>query len=323
MELRQLRYFVTIADCGSLSKAGLRLRVAQPALSIQMASLEAECGSKLFDRHHRGVSLTNSGRILLRHAETILRGVNDASEALRSQAATVDGQVSLGVPTTVTDLFVGRLIAEMQEKHPQIRLRLLENSSGVLAEMLAEGILDLSILMNSQEDQVTNSHPLLIETYCVVSPPGAAPQADETIRWSDVLRLPLLLPGPGSLLRHMLEEAALQAGYPLRSVADLDSSRLLLAAVRAGVAHTVLPLSSVADERSRRDFVVRTITHPTVSATLHLSRSSIRPATPAQAAVKSLTINLAHEFVLSGRWHGHLHGAIEEPTSDAPTIPSC
>ena len=310
MDLRQLRYFVAIADCGSLSKAGERLRVAQPALSIQLASLEAECGSKLFNRHHRGVTMTESGRILLRHAETILRSVTEAGEALRSQASAVDGDVSLGIPTTVTDLFVGRLLAEAQARHPQIRLRIVEHNSGSLAEMLNAGVLDLSILMNSQDDTATNSHPLLIETYCLVSPPSS--QRETTIRWSEVVDLPLLLPGPGSLLRHMLEELALQAGARLKSIADLDSSRLLLAGVRHGTAHTVLPLSSVAEPQTRQEFGIRTITHPTLTATLHLSRSAIRPVTSAQSAVRGLVMRLAKSFVTTGRWQADLHGAMRE-----------
>jgi LysR family transcriptional regulator, nitrogen assimilation regulatory protein len=81
MELRQLRYFVAIAAAGSLSKASERLRIAQPALSLQLANLEAYLGTKLFERYNRGVRLTQSGTMLLQHAVTILKGVNDASAA--------------------------------------------------------------------------------------------------------------------------------------------------------------------------------------------------------------------------------------------------
>src|SRR5262245_19763197 len=101
MELRQLRYFVGVAEAGSLLKASSRLHVAQPALGQQVAALEDELGSKLFERSSRGMSLTEAGRTFLEHAKAVLANVERARAAVRETAAVPRGEVVIGFPTTI------------------------------------------------------------------------------------------------------------------------------------------------------------------------------------------------------------------------------
>src|SRR5437868_13135860 len=98
MELRQLKYFLAIADNGSLSKAAGRLFIAQSALSHQMAQLEKELGAKLLHRSATGVTLTESGHIFYEHAQAMLRQSVDARTAIRMAADSPVGTVVLGIP---------------------------------------------------------------------------------------------------------------------------------------------------------------------------------------------------------------------------------
>ena len=101
MELRQLRYFLGVCEAGSLLKASARLHIAQPALGQQMAALEEELGVKLFARSTRGMALTPEGRVFLEHAKVVLTDADRAKEAVRHSATEPQGQVVLGLPTTV------------------------------------------------------------------------------------------------------------------------------------------------------------------------------------------------------------------------------
>lgn len=307
MELRQLRYFVAIAEAGSLSKASERLRVAQPALSMQLANLEAQLGTQVFERNNRGVRLTPSGTLLLRHAESILKHVNEATQAIRRSAADVTGHVSIGFPTTVSDAFVITLLARAEAELPDVTLRIAEHSTAYLGDLLTDGALDLAILMNAPEQASVSMQPLLLENYCLISPPGTATMGS-CIDWREALTLPLVLPSGRSILRVVLEEAAVQAGRRLPVKAELDSARLLRAAVRAGYGHAIIPRSSLMD--SEGGFVARGIANPEIRSLLQLASSAIRPAVPAQMAVRELIIRLVQELVAKGEWSAELHWSL-------------
>src|SRR5688500_17615443 len=98
MELRQLRYFVGASEAGSLLKASTTLHVAQPALSLQIASLEHEVGARLFARSSRGVTLTEAGKVFLEHAKVVLADVDRARMAVRDVSAVPSGDVVVGLP---------------------------------------------------------------------------------------------------------------------------------------------------------------------------------------------------------------------------------
>jgi LysR family nitrogen assimilation transcriptional regulator len=309
MELRQLRYFVAIAAAGSLSKASERLRIAQPALSLQLANLEAYLGTKLFERYNRGVRLTQSGTMLLQHAVTILKGVSDATEMVRRPSDDIQGQVSLGLPSTVSASFVAALLARAAHELPSVRLHLSEHTTVHLGELLRDGELDLAILMNAPDQASVSTQPLLLESYCLISRAGHDVTGD-TIDWQDAASLPLVLPGSGSILRLMIEEAALQAGHQLNVRAELDSARLIKAAVSAGIGHSILPRSNLLPEGETADLHVRLIVNPEIRSLLQLASSTIRLALPAQMAVRELLIRLVREFVIEQNWRAELHWSL-------------
>ena len=308
MELRQLRYFVAIAAAGSLSKASERLRVAQPALSLQLANLESHLGTKLFDRHNRGVTLTQSGTTLLQHAIAILNGVNDATQTVRRSSGDIKGQVSIGFPTTVSGAFVAALLTRAESELPGVRLNLSEHSTAYLSDLLREGELDLAILMNAQDHPSTSMQPLLLESYCLISPPGC--EGGDTIDWQDVTRLPLLLPNSRSILRIVIEEAALQAGRHMDVKAELNSARLIKTGVHAGLGHAILPRSNLLPAGEATGLVIRRIVNPEIRSLLQLASSAIRPAMPAQMAVRELLIRLVRQFVVEQDWSAELHWSL-------------
>jgi DNA-binding transcriptional LysR family regulator len=137
MELKQIRYFVAIVDYGSLTKAANQLRLAQPALSLQVSNLEAECGAQLLIRTAKGVIPTEIGKILYRHGRIMLRQLEQAREEMKSGVKTISGLVALGLPTTVTVPLAMPLVRAVREESTKNRGRLgsLDRcGSGLLAK---------------------------------------------------------------------------------------------------------------------------------------------------------------------------------------------
>ena len=134
MELRQLRYFLGVCEAGSLLQASARLHIAQPALGQQIAALEHELGVKLFTRSTRGMALTPEGRTFAEHAKVVLTDADRAKEAVRQQAAELQGPVVLGLPTTVALAATVPIVQACRARYPRIQLQVIEAYSGFLRE---------------------------------------------------------------------------------------------------------------------------------------------------------------------------------------------
>jgi LysR family transcriptional regulator, nitrogen assimilation regulatory protein len=115
VDLRQILYFQAVADAGSFARASAVLRIAQPAISSQVSSLEAELGSSLFTRHARGITLTEAGATFLEHARGILQRVEDARLAVRELSSEPTGIVTVGMTTTVANVLAGPLVETVRE----------------------------------------------------------------------------------------------------------------------------------------------------------------------------------------------------------------
>ncbi|MDP3224549.1 MAG: LysR family transcriptional regulator, partial [Rubrivivax sp.] len=146
MDLRQLKYFVQIIESGSLAKASRQLYIAQPALSQQLAKLEAEVGKPLLIRTSKGVTPTENGTALHHHARFMLRQLDQALSVARQEAGTVHGMVSVGLAATTICAVGVPFVRRIREKYPGIVLNVVEGMSGHLRQMMQLGQLDLVIL---------------------------------------------------------------------------------------------------------------------------------------------------------------------------------
>ena len=143
MDVKQLRYFVCIAEAGSLSGAAQQVNVAQPSLSQHVLSLERELGVKLLERSSRGVTLTQSGEVLLRHARVIIDSLSDAVEAVRQSGAEPIGNVSVGLPSSISMVLTVPLAETVWLELPKVKLRAINAMSGFIQTWLADQSLSL------------------------------------------------------------------------------------------------------------------------------------------------------------------------------------
>ena len=300
MDLRQLRYFVRIVDLGSLSKAAADLYVAQPALSRQVAALEAELKTPLLVRTVRGVTPTDAGNALYRQAQGMLRQLSRIPEEVRSAGALPAGTVAIGLPYSVSNILAPALVAEVRAKLPQVRLVITESVSGVLEEQLAGGRLDLGMLYETERRPAgIDERPLLVEDLFLVA--SAKEKGRGDISLAEAMRQPFILPGRSNATRRILEKAVAKAGGSLDVVAEVDSASTIRAMVLAGIGVTAMSRSALHPERS--DLAVRRIVRPALSRALSLCSSQGTP-TRATSRVAELLEETALALVRRGVWKG-------------------
>ncbi|AHV94344.1 bacterial regulatory helix-turn-helix, lysR family protein [Bordetella holmesii ATCC 51541] len=167
MELRQLRYFVKVVECGSLGRAATELGVVTSALSQQISRLEGELSTRLLTRTSTGVVLTDAGLAFLRQAQLSLRHADDAMKAARESR--LSGHVSIGLVQTTASVLALPFMRAMRQRYPDVRLRLVESLSGHLSTMLNARQLDLAIVFQTETARRWSVMPLLDESLFLIA----------------------------------------------------------------------------------------------------------------------------------------------------------
>ncbi len=150
MNLKQLYYFVGVVDAGSFSRAALSLHIAQPALSQQIANLEQELGTALLVRSQKGVQSTRAGAIFYKSARSIHNEISQVRQSINAEEG-LAGDVSLGLTTTFSGFFSGRIAASILKRHPNIRLRIFDSPGHLHEQSLLRGNIDLALLPEDEE----------------------------------------------------------------------------------------------------------------------------------------------------------------------------
>lgn len=307
MDLRQLRYFVQIIESGSLAKASRQLFIAQPALSQQLAKLEAEVGKPLLVRTPKGVIPTDNGAALAHHARFMLRQLEQALSIARRDPGTLQGMVSVGLAATTVGAVGVPLMRRVREKFPGIVLNVVEGMSGHLAHMMQLGQLDLAILFSRDAIADLPAEPLVAEELFVIVPVGSKllPPRRNRLTVADAAQLPLILPTSLHGLRRRIKAEFEQRDLAMNVVAEIDSLSLLMACVRGGMGATIKPMAAALnggemDARWRcLGFSDAQMSRPNYLYSVGPDRLS-----PAAAAVRDELRATVRELVQTGAWKG-------------------
>ena len=303
-DLRQLRYFVTIAEAGSFSKASLQLGVAQSALSHHIGQMEARLGVALFSRSSKGVEQTESGSRFLNHAQAILAAVEAATNDVRDDAKEPGGLVRLGATLTVAPMLIAPLLARLSETAPRVSLRIEERLSPQLVQAVASGELDVAVCFNAGDDRRIDGIPVFEEDICLVGVPELVGHSEEAISLEEALSFPLRLPGRDHILRGMIDQVALFRNRPIEVRHECLSLHALFGGLRLGLGATLISRFSALPLSQSGDVVCRPINDPIVSRQLFVASSSERPKTTAQMTVIRTVQNLILESLTSGSLPG-------------------
>src|SRR6516162_10976519 len=163
MELRQLTYFVAIAEERNFTRAAERIPIAQPSISQQIRRLEAELGERLFLRDRRGIRLTPAGQALLPHARTTLQDAEGGREAVAALSGLLTGRLTVGLVHPLPDRRFLHLLGAFHRTHPRIELTLIEDQTDALLAALAAGQLHAALIGHGRYDRPpTETESLLV-----------------------------------------------------------------------------------------------------------------------------------------------------------------
>jgi LysR family nitrogen assimilation transcriptional regulator len=302
MELRQLRYFVRVAELKSFSRASLDLNVAQPAVSRQVRKLEEQLGVPLLRRDGRGASLTEAGACLLVHATEVLDRLERAGAELQYLKQHPTGDVCLGVPPHIGAFFVMSTLIDFDARFSSAKVRIVEGFSPQIAEWLQSGAVEVGLLYNCRK--YPHIRPILevAEQLSLVGKAGDPVLSDAEIRFSALPELPLVSALMPSYTRACLDEAAKRVGLTLRFDYEVDSLPTLKALAATGRAYVALPWSAVRDELAAGTVAAARIIDPEVTLFLGLGLPVQGILTPAAKGLIALLEQEIRAAIDSGDW---------------------
>ena len=291
MDLRQLEYFVRVAELGSFTRASIALDIAQPALSRQVRLLEVELRQNLLVRNGRGATPTEAGKLLLEHARGILHQVERAREELGRVRGALAGRVAIGLPPSLARVLTVPLTRAFRQQMPDAQLSISEGLSAAMQEWLVNGRLDIAVLYNAQPAAGIEVTPLLEEDLMLVQLRPSGLQEDpppSPLPLRDVAKLPLVIPSRPNALRMVVESEMAAIGCRPTIALEIDGVSAILDLVADGAGSAILSRNAVASSIKPSAFTVRAIGEPPLRTRLSLATSSARPATLTQQATMEL-----------------------------------
>lgn len=255
MNLRALRYFIAIADAGSLTAAAAAISIAQPALTRQLRELEADLGTPLFHRLPRGVRLTPAGVTLYESAQRILGEAQRVRQRLTRTVSDTRTTLVLGVPPTLSRVLLPGLLEHCLSSLRDIELRSREAFTPELLDWLERGMIDMAVVTNPSMGRGLSLQPLLGEPFALVS--NASMGLGPIVSLAQLAKVPLIMT---SLHRDLVERQLLPMGKTLNIQAVLDSVDSIRALVQTRPWATIMPVSVFKEGRPTRDVVMSQIT---------------------------------------------------------------
>ena len=238
MDLRQLRYFVAVAERGGFGAAASALNVAQSALSRHVRLLEHELGGALFERGARGVAVTESGKVLLARGRWLLSALDDIKAEVLTENREPSGTVRLGAPSSLADIFYAPLAQLFAERFPKVQLELSDGLTEEMTDRLLRAEIDLAIVTGPQPNDHLDYDVLVVEQVFLIGPPGDTLLKRGSLTRKQFNQLPAaVLP----LSRSVFPPTA-------RSSLKVESMTPLKQMVAMGLGYGLLPFSGIHQE---------------------------------------------------------------------------
>lgn len=296
MDLKQLQYFISVAELESFTRASESLGVAQPALSRQIRLLEVSLRQNLLIRNGRGATPTEAGKLLLGHARGILHQLERAKEELLHLRGGLTGRVALGLPPSLARALTVPLTRAFRQEMPDAQLTIREGLSSSMQEELLNARLDIAILYNGSSSVGLQTEHLINEELVYVSrrPSGLIEEPQDLyVDLNDVAHLALVIPSRPNAIRMHVEAACLSLGVAPNITLEIDGVPAILDLVADGAGNAILTKHAVSSSIRPSAYMTRRIRNPDMSIEVTLATSSKRPTTH----IQRLTIELLKRVV--------------------------
>lgn len=282
VELRQLRYFVEVAEREHISEAAEHLHVAQSAISRQIANLEEELGTPLFERIGRNVKLTPVGKIFLEHCITALKGIDFAAKQVEEYLDPAKGTIKIGFPTSLASYVLPTVISAFKKEYPEISFHLRQGSYKYLIEAVKNRELNLALLGPlPPKDEAINTTVLFSENIHALLPATHPLAKKESINLVDLRNDQFVLFPEGYILNKVAVDACRSVGFMPNITSEGEDMDALKGLVAAGIGVTLLPESSLYDSTPRMTVKVP-IAIPNIRRTVGIIAPTSRDLAPSE-----------------------------------------
>jgi DNA-binding transcriptional LysR family regulator len=287
MDTRQLQAFCEVVDRKSFSLAAEKLGVTQPAVSLQVRSLEKRLGTQLLDRSGRRVEPTESGLKLYRSAQRLLALEEEIIGELADDATgDLDGTFEIGASTGPGGVVLAQLLCQFAEVHPTLHIALSVFDTQTVVERVADRSLQLGVVGAAPRHRGVEYEPFFKDTVVLACPPGHA-FAGRTVTLDDVRGEQLIMMQEGAGVRQMIEDELRRAGTRLRDLnvrLELGLQESVTSAVRGGYGVTFISRSSVEKDLDAGLLTEARVESLELEREIHLVRAAGRSETRAARA---------------------------------------
>lgn len=251
MELRHLRYFVTVAEELHFGRAAEILNMAQPPLSKQIQQLENELGVQLFERSKRQVRLTDAGQVFLERAYRIFREVNEAVNIAKRSANGQTGKITIGFIVAASYEVLPRILREYQTLYPEVEIKLRELTSIEQMEAIKKGEIDVGIARLPIDDRLFHKRTVLSESFIVALPEHHPMSGEERVRLSDLKNEPFIIFPRQMGMSHYDEiiNMCVRAGFTPKIVQEATQMQTTINLVSSGIGLSIVPGSAALLQR--------------------------------------------------------------------------
>lgn len=248
---RRLHVFYTVARLLSFTKAAETLHMTQPAVTFQVRQLEEHFNTRLFDRTHNRISLTEAGQKVYEYAERIFQLYNELENSVRELTGDISGVLILGASTTIAEYMLPALLGDFKAKYPDVNLRLKVSNTEGIVSMVEHNVIDLGVV----EAPVTNKNLAVdvcrTDRLVAIVPPGH-PLADyNTVPLSAIVEYPYICREEGSGTREVVLDYLREAGFDpsqLNIIMELGSLEALKGAVESGIGISIVSRATLVKE---------------------------------------------------------------------------
>ncbi|MDW6003301.1 LysR family transcriptional regulator [Vibrio mangrovi] len=288
LDTMRMRYFLEIARAGSLTRAAKELHVAQSALSLHLRSLEDDMGTSLFDRLPRGVTLTEAGKILFSHCQSIMRAIEQAEHATKDVGVNPTGDVIIGIIFSLFPTLGISILEDCKKRFPGIRVMMCEGDSKRLRESLENQTHDIVIM--PQDIPAPTAQVLFEESMYVIGPAGYFPSDSATIHPREVLQLPLIVPPEKHEIWFTINSFSEREGIQPNIVWRIEGLAATKHAIRCNLGFSLLTLSAISDGMEKEQYSFAKISNGDVNRVIVLDMATSHPATRAMKEVHQLIL---------------------------------
>lgn len=313
-----MQLFLHVARLGSMTKVAHELGTVQPVVSRNVSALEEELHCRLFERTGRGMKLTQAGEAFLPRIKQILNDIDALVEDARSMAGHAVGLVRVGMVASFSDPLVAQLLSCVARDHPQINLRILEGSIGQIDLWLKQDLLDIGLIYRTKDEQVDGEEQVARMPSFLVGAANDPLLAEDTVPFSVLGEVPIILAANRSSLRSRLTEAAREAGIDFSPAIETNSATLNLKLAEMGQGYALLSLPAFINRYRQVRVSCAQVVDPEMINVVNLCYSNIRPPSLASRAVGDLLTSLVTSLTTEGAWRGvPPHGDLPAPGPEA------